>query len=56
MGSFEALLIGIWGPGVELLVDPYTLRGQVRVTAFLTADVAIRTPKSFAVAKDMVTT
>jgi hypothetical protein len=57
LGNFEDLVIPIWG-AVDVLVDPYkfTSAGVVRVTAFLSLDVALRHAASFVLCSDIVTT
>ena len=49
LGDFSQMIVGIWGGGVDILVDPYTDadRGRVRITAFLDMDIALRHPESF---------
>ena len=56
-GDWSQLLIGQFGAGVELVVDPYTLAstGQVRITANLFCDIAVRHAESFAVMTDAIT-
>ena len=56
-GNWQDLLIGLWG-GLDLLVDPYTLsdRGRVRISAFMSADIQVRRPASFAAIIDAITT
>ncbi|MBL8324817.1 MAG: phage major capsid protein [Rubrivivax sp.] len=56
-GCWSNLVIGQFGPGIEIIVDPYTLAttGQVRVIANLFADVAVRNAVSFAVMDDALT-
>jgi HK97 family phage major capsid protein/HK97 family phage prohead protease len=51
-GNWADLLIGIFGPGIEISVDPYTLgkSGGLRIIAFLSCDVALRNAKSFTLA------
>lgn len=53
-GDFSSAVIGIFGGGVEIIVDPYTLAptAQVRITANLFCDVACRQPGSFVVMED----
>lgn len=53
-GDFSAAVMGIFGGGVEIIVDPYSLAttAQVRVTANLFCDVACRQPGSFVVMED----
>lgn len=55
-GNWQDLLIGLWGV-MDLIVDPYTFssRGRVRITAFLSADIAVRQAASFAAIVDAVT-
>lgn len=56
-GDWSQVFIGQFGPGVELIVDAYTLAksGQVRVVANLFSDVAVRYGESFAVMADALT-
>lgn len=53
-GAFEHLLIGMFGAGFEVLVDPYTLKLQnmIDLTAWNFVDVANRYPAAFATLKD----
>ena len=53
-GNWQDLIIGIWGTGLDLLVDPYTQgrKGQLLVTGFMDVDIAPRHPESFAVILD----
>jgi HK97 family phage major capsid protein len=46
-GDWSQMVIGEWG--LELIVDPYTLRkrGMIEVTSFLMADVTLRHGESF---------
>lgn len=57
LGSFDQVLLGIWSD-FELLVNPYAdaayRRGGVLVRAISVCDVAIRQPKAFVVASDIV--
>lgn len=48
-GDFSQVIIGIWGNGLDLMVDPYSLStsGQLRIVAFQTADVGLRHEESF---------
>jgi HK97 family phage major capsid protein len=52
-GNWNDLLIGMWG-GLDILVDPYTnsTKGQVRVVAFQSVDIALRHGQSFAAMLD----
>ncbi len=56
-GDFSQLLIGEWGV-LDVLVDPYSLsnQGAVRITTFMSVDVAVRHAESFAAILDMLTT
>jgi HK97 family phage major capsid protein len=53
-GNFADLIIGFWGNGIDILVDPYTgsSAGTVRVRALCDVDVAVRNAVSFAAMKD----
>lgn len=55
-GNFADLIIGLWGNGIDLLVDPYTgsSAGTVRVVAMADVDVAVRWAASFAAMKDAI--
>lgn len=57
-GDFSAVLVPVWGPGIDIIVDRYTLavQGMVRVTALLDVGVALRHATRFVVCKDIVTT
>jgi hypothetical protein len=51
-GIFETMVIGFWGSGFELVVDPYLYKkqGMIELTTFLLADVALKYPQAFIVA------
>jgi Phage capsid family. len=51
-GNFADLLIGQFGPGVEIIVDPFSLAstGIVKITATVVMDVAVRHKESFVIA------
>ena len=53
-GAFDNLMIGMFGAGFEVLVDPYTLKLQnlIDLTAWTFVDVANRYPVAFATIKD----
>ena len=51
-GNWNDLLIGQWGTGLDVIVDPYTAPGAIRITSFIDVDVAVRHPESFAVMLD----
>jgi HK97 family phage major capsid protein len=54
-GNWSELIIGLWG-GLDLVVDPYTNSniGRVRISAFLSADISVKRPSSFAAIVDAV--
>ena len=53
-GNFADVIVGMFGPGLDLVVDPYTnaQKRAVRVVASIMADVAIRHAESFAAITD----
>lgn len=57
-GNFADLVIGQWGGGIDLLVDPYTLStsGQLRLVAQGFFDILVRRAASFAAMQDALTT
>jgi len=57
-GIFETMVIGTWGSGFELVVDPYRLKkqGMIELTTFMLTDVTLRYPVAFVVAKNVITT
>lgn len=52
-GIFETMIIGMWGSGFELVVDPYRLKkqGMIELTTFMLTDVVLKYPVAFVVAK-----
>ena len=56
-GNFSDLIVGSWGPGIELLVNPYSKdkEGVIRIVGFSFVDVGIRHPESFCRVVDAVT-
>lgn len=52
-GIFETMVIGMWGSGFELVVDPYRLKkqGMIELTTFMLTDVTLKYPVAFVVAK-----
>lgn len=54
LGVWTELVIGFWGPGLEIVVDPYSLKkqGMIEVTSYLMADIMLRYAAAFAVIKD----
>jgi HK97 family phage major capsid protein len=55
-GDFSEIVVGTWGSGFELILDPYTLAksGGVRIVAMMDVDMAIRHPKAFVRVKDII--
>lgn len=53
LGVFATMVIGMWGSGFELVVDPYRLKkqGMIELTTFMLTDVCLRYPQAFVVAK-----
>jgi hypothetical protein len=53
-GDWSQIMVALFGGGVEIIVDPYSLatQGQVRITANLFADVGVRVAASFATMED----
>jgi HK97 family phage major capsid protein len=51
-GIFETMVIGMWGSGFELVVDPYRLKkqGMIELTTFMLTDVTLKYPTAFVVA------
>lgn len=56
-GSFSDLIIGMWGPGLEIMTNPYSRfgTGEVEMRVLLDCDVAVRRPESFAIMNDVIT-
>jgi len=56
-GAWPQLMVGQFGNGYEVLVDPLRLKKQamIELTAYTFADVAIRQPKAFATIVDALT-
>ena len=56
-GNWDDLVMGMWGEGIDILVDPYSLSTQraVRVVAFTDVDFAVRHAQSFAAMLDALT-
>jgi HK97 family phage major capsid protein len=57
-GNWDDLVLGIWGDGVDILVDPFTLSTQMalRIIAFQDVDFGVRHAGSFAAMLDALTT
>jgi len=53
-GNWEDLILGSWGDGLDLVVDPFTLAksNQVQITVNMHGDVALARPASFVVSTD----
>lgn len=56
-GNWADLLVSFWGPGIELLYDPFTgsSAGTLRINAYLDANVGVRRAQSFSVMLDALT-
>ena len=56
-GDYSQLMLGIFGGGPDVLVDPYTnsASGSVRIVVHQEVDVAVRHAQSFAACLDMTT-
>lgn len=56
-GNWNDLVIGQFGPAIEIIVDPYTLshQGVIRYTCRSFLDLAVRHPESFAILKGVLT-
>ena len=56
MGDFGNVMIGEWGAGLEIIVDPFTLarRNLLQVTSLLFVDVQVTMPNAFAVYRDLL--
>ena len=50
-GDWSSLVMGTWGNGLDLIVDPYTgsSAGTTRVVGLYLVDFCVRNPKSFAI-------
>jgi HK97 family phage major capsid protein len=57
-GDFAQVLIGQFGPGFELILDPYAKKkqGLVEFTSFQMGDVALRYPEAFTKATGLILT
>lgn len=56
-GDFSEVILGSWGSGFDLILDPYTLAtsGGLRITAHIDVDVALRNIQTFVAIRDIVT-
>ena len=56
--AWSELLIGYWGAGLDLVVDPYSKRTSriIGITVSSFCDIQVRHPEAFAVLDDAVTT
>jgi HK97 family phage major capsid protein len=56
LGDFSNVMVGEWGAGAEIIVDPYTLarRNLLQITSIQFADVQVRQPAAFAVYRDLL--
>jgi HK97 family phage major capsid protein len=55
LGVFSTMVIGMWGSGFELVVDPYRLKkqGMIELTTFMLCDVVLKYPQAFVVAESL---
>jgi HK97 family phage major capsid protein len=53
LGVWATMVIGMWGSGFELVVDPFRLKkqGMIELTTFMLGDVALKYPQAFVVAE-----
>lgn len=56
IGDFSQVMVGEWGAGAEIIVDPFTLarRNLIQITSIQFADVQVRIPSAFAVYRDLL--
>jgi HK97 family phage major capsid protein len=55
LGVFATMVIGMWGSGFELVVDPYRLKkqGMIELTTFMLTDVVLKYPQAFVVCQSL---
>jgi HK97 family phage major capsid protein len=55
-GIFETMIIGMWGSGFELVVDPYRLKkqGMIELTTFMLTDITLKYGPAFVAATDLI--
>jgi HK97 family phage major capsid protein len=53
LGVWASMMIGMWGDGFELVVDPFRLKkqGMIELTTFMLGDVVLKYPQGFVVAQ-----
>jgi HK97 family phage major capsid protein len=53
LGVWKSLVIGMWGSGFELVVDPFTLKkqGMIELTTFAMTNIVLKYPQAFVVAQ-----
>jgi hypothetical protein len=53
-GDFSKLIIGLWGEGIEIIADPFSLKkaGQVEFLCALLASTGTANEANFAVSSD----
>jgi HK97 family phage major capsid protein len=53
LGVWATMVIGMWGDGFELVVDPFSLKkqGMIELTSFTMCDVVLKYPQAFVVAQ-----
>jgi HK97 family phage major capsid protein len=55
LGVWNQIIIGMWGSGFELVVDPYRLKkqGMIELTTFMMLDVTLKYPAGFVISTDV---
>jgi len=53
LGVWATMVIGMWGSGFELIVDPFRLKkqGMIELTTFMLGDIILKYPQAFVVAE-----
>lgn len=56
LGIFSTMIIGMWGSGFEIVVDPYRLKkqGMIELTTFMLTDITLKYPQAFVVSAAIV--
>jgi HK97 family phage major capsid protein len=56
-GNWKDLIIGFWGTGLDILLDPYTgvTSGRLRIRAMIDLDIGVKNAQSFAAMLDALT-
>ena len=55
VGDFRTIVIAVWGPGVEIAIDPstYFSSGKIQIRATIQCDVLLQSPEAFSVASSV---